>query len=119
MPPRIVLFISLALVVYFGLHSLLYLLILKIFRPEGKGLRLGLAILIFFLATCFLTAFFESRSGSSLSFRWFYYISALWLGVLVNLLLILTAGLLFYGLLQLLSLNPDRRLFGFILLGAA
>jgi predicted MPP superfamily phosphohydrolase len=119
MPLRFIVFLSLALIVYFGLHSLLFLLILKIFRPEGKGLRLGLAILLFSLAACFLTAFFLSRTGSSLSFQWFYYSSALWLGLLINLLLILTAGLLLYGLLQLLSLNPDRRLFGFILMGVA
>jgi hypothetical protein len=117
MPTRIIVFISLALIVYFGLHSLLFLLLLKIFRPEGKGLRLGLAVLLFSLAACFLTAFFWSRSGDHSFLRWFYYGSGLWLGVLVNLLLILGIGLFLFTFLHWLGISPDRRTFGIYLLG--
>jgi uncharacterized protein len=117
MPARIIVFISLALIIYFGLHSLLFLLLLKIFRPDGKWVRLSLAGLLFFLAVCFILAFIWSRSGDHSFLRWFYYGSVLWLGLMVNLLLILTAGLLIYGILQWLSINPDRRNFGFFLLG--
>jgi uncharacterized protein len=117
MPSRIVVFVTLALLFYFGLHSLLFFLIIKVFRPEGRGLRLGLAGLLLFLALCFITAFILSRSGNHLWLQWFYYGSTLWLGLLVNLLLILIAGLLLYNLLHWWPILPDRRIFGLYLLG--
>jgi predicted MPP superfamily phosphohydrolase len=117
MPLRIVLFVSLALLIFFGLHSLLYFLLLKFFSLKGRWGRIGLAGLLSFLAFCFITAFIWSRSGDHSFLRWFYYGSALWLGIMVNLLLILGAGLILVVLLQWLAINPDRRTFGLYLLG--
>jgi predicted MPP superfamily phosphohydrolase len=117
MQSRIVLFVSLALLIFFGLHSLLYFLLLKVFSLKGKWGRIGLAGLLSCLALCFITAFIWSRSGDHTFLRWFYYSSVLWLGVLVNLLLILGAGLFLFTLLDWLGIKPDRRTFGIYLLG--
>ncbi len=114
---HIFLFIFLALVIYFGLHTLLFYLLIKFFSPQTRRARRGLATFLCLLAFCFITAFFWGRYGSHRFLRGFYYGSALWLGLLVNLLLIFGAGLFIYALLRWLSLNINRRTFGIYLLG--
>ena len=109
-------FISLALTIYFGLHTLLFLLLVKFFSLKDRLARLGLAALLFLLASSFIAAFIWSRSDGQPFLRWFYYGSALWLGLLINLLLILGAGLLVYILLKSIALKIDLKFFGVCLL---
>lgn len=116
MEARIFLVISLALIIYSGLHILLFYLLIKFFGPKSQGIRRGLAAFLFLAASCFITAFIWGRYGSHSFLRGFYYGSALWLGLLVNLLLIFGAGLFLYSLLQRLSLKIDRRTFGVYLI---
>lgn len=117
MRQQILIFISLALTIYFGLHTLLFLLLVKFFSLKDRFARFGLAALVLFLALSFIAAFIWSRSGGQPFLRWFYYGSALWLGVLVNLLLILGTGLLVYTLLKSIALKPDLKFLGVCLLG--
>jgi predicted MPP superfamily phosphohydrolase len=113
---QILILISLALSVYYGLHTLLFLLLVKFFNLRQGIYQFRLAVILFLLSLSFILAFIWFHSQSQGPERWFYYSSALWLGILVNLLLIFGAGLLLHFLLQLFSLKIDPRNFGVFLL---
>lgn len=112
----VVLFVSTALLIYFTLHAWAFFLLNRFFITQGGTARLILAVILFFLALCFIAAFILTHFGGFPGLRGFYYFSALWLGTLVNLLLIFTAGFLCFASLQLLGVAPERRTFGWWLL---
>jgi len=112
----LIVFVSIALLIYFTLHALVFLLIKGFLQPLSEPARWLLAGLLFLLALCFIAAFILTHLGGRPWLRAFYYCSALWLGTLVNLLLILSAGFLVYGTLHLIGVAPDRRTFGILLL---
>jgi predicted MPP superfamily phosphohydrolase len=116
---QILIFLSLALSIYYGLHALLYLLLIKIFHLTSWTARIRLMAGVLLLSLSFLISFFLARLGGLPFPPWFYYGSALWLGALINLLIVLGLGLLFHTLLIGLSMRIDLRSFGFILLGLA
>jgi len=115
MRQQLIIFISIALLIYFGLHTLLFSLLIKFFNPRRSD-QFELALLLLFLALCFITAFIWSQFSSHSFIKWFYYFSAIWFGVLINLLLVFTAGLLLMAILQWLSLSINQRAFGIFLL---
>ncbi len=115
MRQQLIIFLSIALLIYFGLHSLLFSLFIKFFNPR-RATQFELAFLLLFLALCFITAFIWAQFSSHSFIRWFYYFSAIWFGVLINLLLIFAAGLLVMTILQWLSLSINQRAFGVFLL---
>jgi predicted MPP superfamily phosphohydrolase len=114
-----VIFISLALFITFGLHALLFLLLTKFFDLTGRTARLRLGAGLFLLFLSFILSFFGARFATLPFPQWFYYVSVLWLGILINLVLVLGLGLLFAAPLKSLSVRIDLRSFGFILLGLA
>jgi uncharacterized protein len=116
---QLFLFISIALLIYFGLHTLLFFLLTRFFSPGSRSARLGLALVLLFLALSFITAFIWTQFSSHKFLQGFYYASAIWLGTMVNLLLIFAAGLLVITIIQLFFPGIERRTFGFFLLAFA
>lgn len=113
---QILIFISLALLIYYGLHTLLFLLLVKFFSLRDGVARFRLAASLFVLSLSFIVAFIWLHTRSHGFVSWFYYGSALWLGVLINLLLIFGAGLLVVTFLKLFSLKIDLKFLGVCLL---
>ncbi len=113
---QILIFISLALLIYYGLHTLLFLLLVKFFSLRGGCARFRLGASLFILSLSFIIAFIWLHTRNHGFISWFYYGSALWLGILVNLLLIFGAGLLIVTFLKLFSLRIDLKFFGACLL---
>jgi uncharacterized protein len=113
---QILIFISLALLIYYGLHTLLFLLLVKFFSLREGPARFRLGASLFFLSLSFIIAFIWLHTRNHGFISWFYYGSALWLGILINLLLIFGAGLLLVTFLKLFSLNVDIRSVGLSLL---
>ncbi|MBA4392772.1 MAG: hypothetical protein C0407_04375 [Desulfobacca sp.] len=116
MRQQFLIFISLALFIYYGLHALLFLLLVKFFSLRTSAARLKLGASLFILSLSFLISFIWLHNKNHGWISWFYYSSALWLGVLVNLLLIFGAGLLLVTCLKLFSLQFDLKFFGVCLL---
>jgi uncharacterized protein len=112
MGQQIFVFISLALFIYYGLHTLLFLLIVKFFNLNSRIGRFRLGAGLFVLSLSFLIAFIWLHTRNHGFISWFYYGSALWLGVLVNLLLIFGAGLLVIIFLKLCSFRIDLKFLG-------
>jgi uncharacterized protein len=112
MPQQILIFISLALFIYYGLHTLLFLLLVKFFSLTSWIARFRLGASLFVLSLSFITAFIWLHTRNNGFISWFYYGSALWLGVLVNLLLIFGAGLLVVTLLKFGSFRIDLKFLG-------
>ncbi len=102
---QILIFISLALLIYYGLHTLLFLLLVKFFSLRGGSARFRLGASLFILSLSFIIAFIWLHTRNHGFISWFYYGSALWLGILINLLLIFGAGLLLVTFLKLFSLR--------------
>ncbi|MFH0788118.1 MAG: metallophosphoesterase [Pseudomonadota bacterium] len=117
MPQQIYLFISLALSLYFGLHLLLFWLVVTFFNLKSNIARFRLGAFLFVLSLSFILAFFWVRFSGHHVLRWFYYGSALWLGILINLLIILGVGLLLFTILKWLAIGINLKSLGFILLG--
>ena len=113
---QILIFISFALLVYYGLHTLLFLLLIKFFSLREGGARFRIAILLFLLSLSFIIAFIWVQFRGHGFIRWFYYGSALWLGLLINLLIILGLGLFLFTVLKWLALRIDLRSLGVFLL---
>ena len=113
---QILIFISLALLIYYGLHTLLFLLLVKFFSLRGGAARFRLGASLFILSLSFIIAFIWLHTRNHGFISWFYYGSALWLGILINLLLIFGAGLLLVTFLKLFSLRIDLKFLGACLL---
>ena len=113
---QILIFISVALLIYYGLHTLLFLLLVKFFSLRGGAARFRLGALIFILSLSFITAFFWLHTRNHGFISWFYTGSALWLGILINLLLIFGAGLLLVTFLRLFPIRIDLKSLGLCLL---
>jgi uncharacterized protein len=119
MRQQLIIFISIALLIYFGLHTLLFFLLTKFFTPGTRSARLGLALILLFLALSFITAFIWTQFNSHKLLQWFYYASAIWLGTMVNLLLVFGAGLLTITALRWFFPGFEHKTLGFFLLGIA
>jgi predicted MPP superfamily phosphohydrolase len=116
---QLFLFISIALLIYFGLHTLLFFLLAKFFNPKTRSAQFGLALVLFILALSFITAFIWTQFSTHKFLHGFYYGSAVWLGTMVNLLLIFAAGLLVVTVLHWFIPGIERKNFGLFLLGFA
>ncbi len=114
---QLFIFISVALLIYFGLHTLLFFLLSKFFFPKNKPAQLGLALVLLLLALSFIIAFIWTQFNTHKFLQGFYYGAAIWLGTMVNLLLIFGAGLLVFLFLRWLFPAMGQKTFGLFLLG--
>ncbi len=116
---QLFIFISIALLIYFGLHTLLFFLLTHFFSPKTRSTQLGLALVLLLLALSFITAFIWTQFSTHKFLHGFYYGSAIWLGTMVNLLLVFGVGLLVITILHWFFPEIDRKTFGLFLLGFA
>jgi predicted MPP superfamily phosphohydrolase len=114
---QLFIFIASALLIYFGLHTLLFFLLTKFFSPKTRSAQFGLALALLLLALSFITAFIWTQFSTHKILNGFYYVTAIWLGTMVNLLLILGAGLLVFIVLHGFFPGIERKTFGLCLLG--
>jgi hypothetical protein len=75
-----------------------------------------LALILLLLALSFITAFIWTQFSTGPLLHVFYYFSAIWLGTMVNLLLIFSAGLLVYLFLHWTPLEVKKISWGIFLL---
>ena len=84
---RIILFLIPALCIFFGAHWLLYISILRFFPIVSGSHKLILLLVLAFFGISFFTSSFLARFSESLFTRDLYFLSAFWLGLLLNLIL--------------------------------
>ena len=84
---RIILFLIPALGIFFGAHWLLYISILRFFTITNFSHKLILLLVLAFFGISFFTSSFLARFSESLFTRDLYFLSAFWLGLLLNLIL--------------------------------
>ena len=114
---QLFIFIASALLIYFGLHTLLFFLLTKFFFPKNRSAQFGLGLVLLLLALSFITAFIWTQFSAHKFLHGFYYGTAIWLGTMVNLLLIFGAGLLVFIVLHGFFPGIERKTFGLFLLG--
>jgi uncharacterized protein len=115
---QIIPFIVLALILYFGLHWILYLLALKTLVLVSAQWRLAAGILIGAMSLWLVLSMIFARESDALFARIFYYIGACWFGVLVAGMLVLGIGLFFQTALMYIGSNPGATTWRFILIPA-
>ena len=84
---RIILFLIPALSIFFGAHWLLYVSILRFFSVTNFSHKLILLLVLAFFGISFFTSSLLARFSESLFTRGLYFLSAFWLGLLLNLIL--------------------------------
>jgi hypothetical protein len=96
-----ILFIILALIAYFGLHWLIFFLVVRLFQISKSKSKIILGSAIFLLSISFVlsTAFVHS-SGHGLV-RYFYIIDAGWLGIMAS-------GIFIFGLILIIRIITTR-----------
>jgi hypothetical protein len=113
---RTLLFITVVLLIYFGLHLALFCLLRKFFgltRPRDQViLGLGLLLLAFSFIFSFIWTIFDSHGFM----RIIYFGSAVWLRVLVNALILYSLGLIFWKIAGIFGLGLEGRIIGLVLI---
>jgi uncharacterized protein len=110
---RIFLFITIVLLIYFALHLGLFLLLRKFFRvtrPRNQViLGLGLLLVAFSFICSFIWTIFDSHGFIQV----FYFGSAIWLGMLINALILFSLGLIFWKGAKTFGLTLEIKMLGF------
>ena len=112
-------FFLLLLVAYGGGHFGVYVWIVKFFSLENLQAKRVLASFLLFAGSSFFLASALAHFFNSPLTRFYYYISGLWMGVLVNLLLFFAAGLLASFLVKLLNISLRDTILGVVCIVAA
>ena len=114
-------FISAFLFIMFGTHYLLYTSIVRFISIEDPGLRRAVMWIIVFLAVSFFPSALLLRLHVNIFTTLFYYISSIWLGLFMYLLMALALIWVIFGVGKLVGFAPDMRAvsIGFFLLAAA
>jgi uncharacterized protein len=110
-------FILLAITIYFGYHGVIYLLLINFFSPLSRLSKILILSSLAVLAASFILSLILSRNTENEFARIVYIISAMWIGISVSILLFFGFGYLFFILLKLFGLTLNLRIFGYILLG--
>ncbi|MCX6788318.1 MAG: metallophosphoesterase [Candidatus Jorgensenbacteria bacterium] len=84
---RIILFLIPALLIFFGGHYALYFSVVRFFSITNSTYKFIFAGVLAFLAVSFFTSSILARFSENTFTRILYFLSASWLGLLVNLLL--------------------------------
>ncbi|MEI6479423.1 MAG: metallophosphoesterase [bacterium] len=84
---RIILFLIPALLIFFGAHYALYFSVVRFFSITNSTYKFIFAGVLAFLAVSFFTSSILARFSENTFTRILYFLSASWLGLLVNLLL--------------------------------
>lgn len=104
-------FFVLALAFLIGGHYFIYRSIVSAFGLTNSVLKAGLLVLLMALAAGFFFAAFIAHTSQNLFVKYFYIVTAAWLGIAVNLLLAALSVWLVSWLMGLGGINFDRRIF--------
>lgn len=110
----VIIFVTLAIVILFGSHYLLYFSIINIFSITSSSLKNDLLIAISALAVSFIIATFLTMWKENILTRSFYFLSTFWTGILVNLLLAITVISIIILLGQLANFDINTPLLGIV-----
>lgn len=113
---RTVLFITIVLLIYFALHLGLFFLIRRFFSLTRPRSQVILGLILLLLAFSFIFSFIWTIFDSHGFIRVFYYGSAVWLGVLVNALILFSLGLIFWKGARTFGLNVAGKDLGYCLI---
>ncbi len=113
---RTLLFITIVLLIYFALHLGLFFLIRKFFGLTKPRSQVILGFILLLLAFSFIFSFIWTIFDSHGFIRVFYYGSAVWLGVLVNALILFSLGLVFWKGARTFGLNLEGKILGYCLI---
>lgn len=113
----ILLFIVLALSIYFGLHGSIYLLLVKFFSPLTRLAKIYILIALAVLSVSFILSSVLAHFWEGGFARYIYIISVMWVGISVSLLLFFGFGYLFFILLKAFGLTLNLKILGYVLLG--
>ncbi len=116
---KFMIFIIIALIIIIGVHYFLYASYTRFFRITDPGLKRIILIVLLFLAASFILASVLTRYADNTVTTAFYFVSALWWGTVVYLLMAAMAGWLVILAGSLLSLALPVRMIASLLLGAA
>ena len=114
-------FVAGFLFLLFGTHYLLYSSIVRFFVISEPGTKKALMGIMVFLAISFFLSAFLLRFHVNILSSLLYYISCLWLGLFLHLLMALVFIWLVFGVGKLVGSIPDMRMIavGFFLIAAA
>lgn len=110
----VIIFVSLAIVIVFGTHYLLYFSIISLFNITNSHAKNSLLVTISILAVSFIAATLVTMWKENAVTRAFYFLSAFWMGTLVNLILAITAMSIIILASQLVNFNINLPLLGTI-----
>jgi len=103
-------FLAVFLFLLFGSHYLLYSSIIRFFEISGPGARKTIMGIMGFLAISFFLSAFLLRFHVNIISSLLYYISCLWLGLFLHLLMALVVIWLVLGVGKLVGSMPDMRM---------
>ncbi len=109
------------LIILFGSHYLLYTSVVRFFEITGPGARKAFMGIMVFLAISFFLSAFLLRFHVNIFSSLLYFISCLWLGLFIHLLMALALIWLVFGAGKLVGSVPDMRMIavGVFLVAAA
>jgi hypothetical protein len=110
-----VLFVTSVLLIYFSLHLGLFFLLRKFFAVTGASGQVLLGLVLLLLALSFIFSFIWTLFSSRGLIRLLYWGSAVWVGVLVNALMIFGLGLVFWKSAGIFGLTMKPKTFGWAL----
>jgi len=107
---KFIIFLSLVLAIFLGVHYLLYYSVLRFFTITSVNLRTGLlAVLLYLSVSFFITALLLHVHVNIITSA-LHFVSAFWLGLMIYLLMALAAIWLVFGVSKLAGYVPDMRL---------
>jgi predicted MPP superfamily phosphohydrolase len=114
-------FIAVFLILLFGSHYLLYSSVIRFFEISIPGARRAILGIMVFLAMSFFLSAFLLRFHVNIFSSLLYFISSLWLGLFLHLLMALVLIWLVFGVGKLVGSVPDMRMVaaGFFLVATA
>lgn len=116
---QVILFISIGVAILFGAHFFVYASLVHFFTLTNIFHKYLLATFLFLLSLSFVFASIASHYYENSITRNAYFLSGLWLGLLVNLLLACIAGWLIIWISQWIGFSLDRALLGAVFFGVA
>lgn len=105
---QFIIFISLALVILFGAHYLLYFSVIKFFSIVNSFYKNILLAVLSFLAVSFVLSSILARIQENILTRAFYFVSGYWLGLLLNFIMAVAVIWLIVGIAGFSGMNINR-----------
>ena len=100
------LFVISTLIILFLAHYLLYDYAVRFFRLEDQSLKRYLIAFLMFMPVLFILSAIWLHYGSNVISRGLYFLTGLWQGLLINLLVVAFFSWFLMGILKILKIDP-------------